>query len=1159
MIRSIPVRPLFLLTTLLFGCGTSASFAQRALTEIPDPDPEYQRSLLQPAEGFEISLFASEPMIAKPTSMAFDSKGRLFVTCTPIYPQVIPGKLPSDQVIRLEDTDGDGRADKSTVFAQGLLIPTAVLPNPDGVYVSNSTELLFFEDRNDDGIADSKKILFSGFGTEDTHHIIHTLRNGPAGRIYWNQSIYIHSHIETPYGYRDLQAGGVWQLRPETLELEVYNRGLMNSWGLQFDQWGQSFQTDGAGSEGIAYSFPGAAFLQSVGYEKFIASLNPGQPKFSGLEIIEGSHFPEDWQGRLITCDFRGNRISSFQLSDSQSGYLSQKRSDLVTSTHGAFRPIDVQNGPDGALYVADWYNPIIQHGEVDFRDERRDHTHGRIWRITARGRPLQESPNFSAASAGELLEFLKSGDTRTRDHARRELKFRGVGTVTPAVHDWVQGLDVRSQDYEKYLLEALWVSQSLDSVNRQSVEILLGSENFKIRAAALRVLEERPERYEDIEAVTEKMIADPSPRVRLETIHVLRKLGSPEAARQLVRVLGFPMDEFLDFALWNALRELKSEWLPAVRQNPKFFGENLGYLLFAIRSVDDAEAIEPLEKLWQEGLIAEDHRAVAMITLAERGSSVSLLSIVEEILKDADKRSDGIAEVLTGLRVSAAHRGVAPSGSSGMDTVNQLLLHEDVSIQRAAAGLLGQWKRESSVTWLKSVAADEFTDADVRSEAVAALVSIDTSVARKALADLARSAVALATRIAVASGYAESAPRQAVLLVSDLLVTLESQQDAITLIAPYLAKPELPSILEAALVGKTLNVDVATALLRRVNIASVDTAGLQTAIQNAAGIEPVNQNLSAEEMISMVEFVEAYGDAQNGEKVYRQPRLLCTTCHAIGGAGGSLGPDLTSIGASAPVDYLIDSLLQPQKQIKEGYHVVAVTKKDGSLVAGRLASENDRTVTLQDAADQLIEVPKSEVLSRKMSPISLMPPGLTQGLRRDEFADLVRFLSQLGKEGDYKVPSNRYIRTYRYLDDKGGDEGLADTLRHKPLEYITTDDPRFLWLPSYASADGFLPLENVPKIHRYGVGSNRYLRFFLNVKKAGDVILKINDPDALVLFVGENKHDVVSAETKVSLRRGTIQFTLAEGFEMRKSKSLRIEVLDAPVNSAQVQLVHGK
>lgn len=1130
------------------------AIAQRALTQIPNPDPEYQQSLLDPAEGFEINLFASDPMIAKPTAMSFDGKGRLFVACTPIYPHILPGKMPSDQIIRLEDTNGDGRADKRTVFADGLLIPTAVLANPEGVYVCNSTELLFFTDEDDDGVADSRRILYSGFGTEDTHHIIHTLRNGPAGRIYFNQSVYTHSHVETPYGYRDLQAGGVWQFRPETLELEVYARGMWNSWGLQFDRWGQSFQSDGAGFEGLGYSFPGAAFVRAVGYDKYLSNLNPGQPKFSGLEIIDSPQFPEAWQGLLVTCDFRGNRISSFRLSDSNSGFISIKQKDLVTSTHGAFRPIDLQNGPDGALYVADWYNPIIQHGEVDFRDERRDHTHGRIWRITAKDRPLLKRIDFPSASLSVVLDSLKAGNAYDRDQAKRELKHRGAEVVLPALMQWVRDLDTGSARYEAYLREAVWVTQSLDQVNYQLLEKLLDSENFKARAMAVRVLEERPAQYEPIYSRMVKAVTDRAPRVRNEAIQVLRKLDTEEAAKLVVRVLDYPMDEILDFSLWNALRQMKDVWLPRAQEDPEFFGDNLEYLLFAIRSVEDPRAVEPLETLWKNRGIGAEYLPGAMELLAERGEATIMAALLDDV--DLLTQPEHLVAVFKALESSSVNRSVQPAANQ--ELVIPFLLHPDPAVQAAAATLLGKWKLESALEPIAELAAISNTDETVRTAAVGALVAMDSRRAREALAGLSGSDLPVSIRMAITSGYAQADPRAALPLVIKLLEGLDENSDGTPLVLPYLEKPELPGMLAKGLAGSTLNTQVGTLLLRRTSTATIDTTDLKNAIQEASGIEPVNQNLGPEEMRAMVDYVETHGDPVRGEAVYRRDNLLCMTCHAIGGAGGMLGPDLTSIGASAPVDYLIDSLLQPQKQIKEGFHVVMVTKKDGSVSAGKLVSENESTLTLQDGAGEMIDIPKSAVASREMSPISLMPPGLTLSLRKDEFADLVKFMSLLGKEGDFKVGPNRYVRTFRYLDDKDGDSGYADMVRHKPMVFVTGDDPRMIWLPAYARVNGHVPLEELPSLRRQGRENYHYLKFHLDAKTPGKTILSFNDSGELRLFVEGKEVENVSDRTTISLKPGINELVVAAHAWKREAKTLRIEILDAESSPAQVQIVTG-
>src|SRR5437588_490933 len=220
----------FAAALLVAICATPVR-AQRELSKIPDPDPEIERRSFQVADGFEVNLFAADPLLAKPIQMNFDASGRLWVACSSVYPQIKPGQTANDKIVVLEDTKGAGKADRATVFADGLLIPTGLEPGDGGVYVANSTELLHLADTDGDGKADRRRVVLSGFGTEDAHHLLHTLRWGPDGMLYFNPSVYIHSHIETPYGVRRLPGGGIWQLRPETLRLEVVARGFINPWG----------------------------------------------------------------------------------------------------------------------------------------------------------------------------------------------------------------------------------------------------------------------------------------------------------------------------------------------------------------------------------------------------------------------------------------------------------------------------------------------------------------------------------------------------------------------------------------------------------------------------------------------------------------------------------------------------------------------------------------------------------------------------------------------------------------------------------------------------------------------------------------------------------------------------------------------------------------
>ncbi len=527
MMRSVLANSAAILLLLALA---APAVAQRELKDIPPPDPELERASFQVADGFEVNLYAADPLLAKPIQMNFDPAGRLWIAASEVYPQIVPGQKANDKIIVLEDSDGDGRAEKTSVFAEGLLIPTGVEPGDGGAYVGNSTELLHLADTDGDGRADSRRIMLSGFGTEDTHHIIHTLRWGPDGCLYFNQSVYIHSHIETPYGVRRLAGGGIWQFRPETMRLEVFSKGWVNAWGHHFDRWGQSLVTDGAGNDGINYAFPGSVFVASPGARRNLNGMNPGSPKYCGLEILSGRHLPDDWQGNVITHDFRAHRVCRFVISEVGSGYEAREQPELIKTAHVAFRPVDVKLGPDGAIYIADWYNPIIQHGEVDFRDPRRDHVHGRIWRVTAKGRPLVPRPQLADASTATLLDALKSPEGHTRERTRRVLKERGPD-VLPDLDGWVSDLAGSGSDVDHHRLEGLWTYQSLDQPAPELLASLLKSHDHHVRAAAVRVLGAWHDRVSQAFELLKAAVADKHPQVRLEAASALGTLGTLEAA----------------------------------------------------------------------------------------------------------------------------------------------------------------------------------------------------------------------------------------------------------------------------------------------------------------------------------------------------------------------------------------------------------------------------------------------------------------------------------------------------------------------------------------------------------------------------------------------------------------------------------------------------
>ncbi len=1111
-----------------------------SVTEVPSPEVAVQKAAFVVPEGFELELFAAEPMIQKPVQMNWDAAGRLWVVSSTTYPHIEVGAAAADQVVVLEDTDGDGKADKSTVFAEGLHIPTGVIPGDGGAYVANSTELLFLKDTNGDGKADERTVLLSGFGTEDTHHLLHTLRFGPEGLLHFLQSIYIHSHIETPHGVRRLMGGGVWEFRPETRRLEVLSKGLINPWGFEYDRWGQSFATDGAGSEGINFIFPFSVFATSPGAPRVLRGLSPGQPKHCGLEIIEEPHFPEDWQGTLVTCDFRGNRINRFKLERSGSSYVSKQMPDVLASNHRSFRPIDARVGPDGALYIADWYNPIIQHGEVDFRDPRRDHVHGRIWRLKAKDRPLATLPKIAGAAVAELLPMLKSERAYVRRMARLELRQHGADAVLEPLKAWVAGLDAVQEADAHALLEAAWVREGVNAFSPELWRRLWAVPDARLRAAALRILSHRWRELEGVDEVVTEGIQDADAQVRLWAMAVCATIRRAPFVEIALRALDQTLDEPLDFLLEQICRDHADRWMPPFLEGKLKLNGDSKHMVYALSRTRRSDALEPLFELMAAGKLAAEEEAEVLKAAgaAMDAKTADQLAALVSGATEAGRRE----AILEALMQAAETRKVVPEQAA--EWAKAWLELEQPAAVAKAARLAGLWKlepeRERLAGWLRAAG----TAPEVRAAAVKGLAALGGVPTRDLFDQLFQEQTDLAARAMLIEGLMTVGPQLAVRRAAEYLVASKTTAEVAPVMGVLLQNKKLPDLLAAELAEQKLDAGVAAEAIRMVTTRGV-TGPLVEALKKAGDVRQMDRALTPEEMSAMVAKVAAEGDAARGEQVYRRQQLLCITCHAIGDAGGVLGPNMVSIGASAPVDYLIESLLEPSKKIKEGYHMAMISTKGGQVFSGSVVKDTPTEVVIRDAANQLQSVPKAEVASQQMSPVSMMPAGLTASLREDEFVDLVRFLSELGREGDYKISPKRFVRTWRVMGQM--EQAATDHVRHVGLHALNEDSFPLPWQPLTSLVSGDLPMDELTVAQRMYPWHPRIAQFQLKVDAPSKVKLGFSEVSGLVLVVGEKVLQELSPELELDLAAGTTKLSVLATKQAQELKRLRVEILEGP------------
>jgi mono/diheme cytochrome c family protein/glucose/arabinose dehydrogenase len=521
---------------------------------------EAVQSLTVP-EGYKVEMFASEkefPNLANPMQMSFDNKGRLWVATMPAYPHYRPGdKLPNDMLLIYEDTNGDGKADKETVFADKLHLPIGFEFAPEGVYLSQEPNLVLLSDTNGDDKADKTEIILGGFDTHDTHHAISAYAADPSGAFMMCEGVFLHSNVETSYGPVRCVDGGFFRYSPQRGLLErTIQMSIPNPWGFIFDQWGQDFFLHTSGTSmnwGLPVSVKPTFGSKTPSTPDLIPSDQKVRPT-SGLEIVSSRHFPDEVQGDIMLCNAIGFLgIKQHKIVDDSTGWKTSFRQDLLVSKDGNFRPVDLEFAPDGSLYVIDWHNVLIGHMQHNARDPLRDHVHGRIYRITYPSRPLVKIAPVAGAPIATLLNNLNEPESRTRYRTRRELRAHPVSEVLPAVKTWAA-----EQKDTHAKLEALWTTWGMNQADEDLLRELLACDDFHARAAAVRVLRYNHHRIADHAALLEKAAADEHGRVRLEAAVAASWLPDTAAAKKIVAIAASkPMDVWNQAAIKTATDRL--------------------------------------------------------------------------------------------------------------------------------------------------------------------------------------------------------------------------------------------------------------------------------------------------------------------------------------------------------------------------------------------------------------------------------------------------------------------------------------------------------------------------------------------------------------------------------------------------------------------------
>lgn len=967
--------PLLLLTLPAHAADT------RLVRETGPLSPEEERQKLTVPEGFEIQLFASEPMIHKPINMAFDAKGRLWVSSTTEYPysadksrwsdaQGTRVKDSRDAIKILEDTDGDGRADKVTDFADGLNIPTGIVPwhkaeHQAGCIAWSIPNIWYFADTDGDGTADLREVIFGPLGYEkDTHGMCSSFRLGLDGWIYATHGFNNTSHFKTKDGAElELHSGNVFRFRPDGSAVEAWTRGQVNPFGLAWDRYGNLYSAD-CHSSPVYQLIRGAHYPSfgkphdGLGFAPVMCQHTHGSTGICGIVYLDGGAWGPEWDDHVFLGNVVTSRVNLDKVTFTGSTPKANERPDFVTSADPWFRPVDLQLGPDNALYIADFYNRIIGHYEVPLDHPGRDRERGRIWRVVKKlahrskpmrdpdlefirslrkieaGPPLnslpkeleldpfrepQDSPHVMQARALALRNMAQDAELRTQ--ALLQLYMIGLHYRNDEIlyHTCLIGQRSLFLD-QPGMIKLLPQNASIPAAMPSSTfiqdmsEILLTVPHsdasewlFKMES----ILSKEPSgqilrlnhiaRYGD-ESLVGKMIASHRDSndagIAASIFEGLSERGMSAPAELLAWAR-----ELAEERLADAEAHPEASWLPVPQTEPA--------PVWSLRARPCADGVEArvLQSMGQGGG-AEESRTGALKSRAFPAPEKLVLWINGHrgppSAEAHEKNLVRVVETATGTTLAHAF---PPRHDTARRTELDLSAHAGKTVRL------------------------ELVDGDAgKAYAWLGITRIEPPVVR-------------VDDFEAESQRRDTLQKLAIMLRHSAPVALRDR------LAPYLppspAPPPLP---------------VSPEQRRQLD-------ALITARSTA--------------------FAKAAPDKARGAQIFQ---THCAACHQTGGQGGLIGPQLDGIGTRG-VERLCEDILDPNRNVDAHFHLHILTLQDGSTLSGFLKAEAGQVLILADAAGREQRVSKSTVVKDDVQPLSLMPPVFGQTIPEKDFTDLLGWL----------------------------------------------------------------------------------------------------------------------------------------------------------------------
>ncbi len=1030
-----------------------------ALSQMQKPaSPDESQKHYQTLAGFEVELFVSEKDLAgKPIAMNWDERGRLWLCETFDYPNELqPRGKGRDKIQVCEDTDGDGKADKVTTFAEQLSIPTSIIFARGGVIVQDGTETVFLKDTNGDDKADERTVLISGWGMGDTHGGVSNFQYGLDNWIWGMQGYNDSAPVVNGQKQQSFRMG-FFRFRPDATELEFVRSTNNNTWGLGISEEGVVFgstanhnpsvympianryyeRVRGWGPEvlgTIANSFLFHAVTDKVRQVDQFGGYTAG----AGHSLYTARHYPKQfWNRTAFVCEPTGHLVGTFLLNDTGADYKSSSPVNLIASDDEWSAPIMAEVGPDGNVWVLDWYNYIVQHNPTPagfktgkgnaYETDLRDKKYGRIYRVVYKGSAktpaVAQDPSTPAktpadapktvgkrripvagvqqkgaadvapgagaagprrtlagATPQQLVAALRDTNAFWRKHAQRLLIERGQTDVVPALTALVKDASVDEIGLNPGAIHALWTLQGLKALDgKNPAPLAAAREALRHRSAGVRrnAIQVLPATGETLAALTQaKSLEDDTAQVRLAALLALADQPPSKDAGALVA--------------------------PILSQ--KVITEDR-WLADAATSAAAIQASFVLPALGADGAPELSEKALAIVTRASEHWARS---------KPADEEVNGVAlgfakmnprvadAVLAGVIRGWPRDHAVELSPEAEKSVVELLGRLPANSKGSLIRLATAWGSKELEQYSSKVVEDLLATASARDAEEAARIAAvreliafrpaDVEVAGKVL-DLvtAQAAPSVATGVidALGGSTAESLGTTLVEKAATLTPAVRGVAMRVLLLRPESVASLLDGIEARTLQLGDLKLDQKQALAAHPNKALADRA--KKLLEAGGGLPSPDRVKVLEELLPVA---TRGGDAKVGKEVFKKN---CAKCHQHSGEGEKIGPDLTGM-AVHPKEEMLTNVIDPNRSVEGNFRVYTVALKDGRTMSGLLAGESKTTLELFDSEGKKHSLLREDVDELIASTKSLMPEGFEKQITPADMANLLEFLAQRGK-----------------------------------------------------------------------------------------------------------------------------------------------------------------